>query len=103
MKPRCLLAPLLFILYINELSGALVVNSYAPSLAYYDVLARSRMGLLRLLECSLLRFQTYCIEEGLVINCEISKVMVFLRASWPKQLPWKLNNQQLIKCPSFII
>ena len=107
VKQGCVLAPLLFNLYLNDVVGTLEGPQFmAPSicqtkisiLLYADdmvLISLTRIGLKRLLD----NLGLYCKDQGLSINYHKTKVMVFRRR--PKTFTWSILGTRIEQCSSY--
>ena len=104
VKQGCVLAPLLFNLYINDLATKLEGSEFTPPsvgqtkvsiLLYADdmvLTSLTRVGLKRLLD----KLGLCCKEDGLNINYEKTKVMVFRKR--PKKPSWNILGTPIEQC-----
>lgn len=107
VRQGCILAPLLFNLFLADLPSSLtptphsfpvINNKPTPILLYADdtvLLALTKSGLRELIS----KFQVYCHSNDLVINANKTKIMVFSR-SWSPSI-WSINSQSYTQVKSF--
>ena len=103
VKQGCLLSPLLFALYLNDLVAALpggitFNNAEIKTLMYADdivILAETSYALQRMIN----KLQDYCVSWGLTVNISKTKVMIFRKSSgrYAREEKWFLNGQELEK------
>uniref|UniRef100_A0A146MDJ5 RNA-directed DNA polymerase from mobile element jockey n=1 Tax=Lygus hesperus TaxID=30085 RepID=A0A146MDJ5_LYGHE len=106
VKQGCLLSPLLFALFINDLTDALVCgvavgSQVIPALLYADdvvVVAESREDLQRNIDA----LHGYCTRWSLEVNLEKSKIVVFRRGGrLAGQDKWYYGSNELDIVSSF--
>ena len=101
VKQGCVLAPLLFNYFINDIISKLSSSDFHPPkladrpisiLLYADdalILSRTPVGVRRALRS----LAQYCKEACLTINYQKTKVMTF--AKRPKTRPWSINGRKI--------
>ena len=111
VKQGCILSPILFNLFINDIVAIMVregiepptVGDFSvPALLYADDLilcSKTVSGLQRGLD----RLEIYCREWGLTVNAEKTKVMTFKNGYvYGKNESWSYAGQPLDKVKSFV-
>ncbi|XP_042296775.1 uncharacterized protein LOC121916078 [Sceloporus undulatus] len=106
VRQGCILAPLLFNLYLNDLSAFISLEAHhsklaavsIPLLLYADdavLLSFSKIGLRQILRA----FGGYCEENCLTINYSKTKIMVFSKNQ--RRSKWTLNGHSLEQVKTF--
>lgn len=100
VKQGCLLSPLLFTLYVNDIhdslgGGIMVDDINIRVLLYADdivILAEDKDVLQRMIY----NLEDYCVKWNLIVNLAKSKIMVFRNGGrLSAQERWTLNNEQI--------
>lgn len=106
VKQGCILSPILFSIFLNDLSetlyGGLLINNKRINLLMYAddivLLAESPLVLNEMIR----RLENYCHRWNLVVNLSKSKIMVFRKGGrLSARESWKFNNNPLEVVPSY--
>lgn len=100
MKQGCLLSPLLFALYLNDLhehlEGGLTINGMNIRLLLYAddiVILADEVGVL---EKMIVKLEDYCTKWGMEVNTSKSEIMIFRRGGRiARNEEWKYKGQDL--------